>query len=265
VVVRNANSYEEATLGVLVPRLPVILDTGLEHVRVVMNILEECLLLGGDAFVCRHLSTLCTCMAQTATRVVERGAAYVTRTLEVLLVAYPTQGAEALLENHVLSALLQSCVTAAGGQGGEAESEVVVVQHLTVLARVLLTSPPTFGRLLTGSGVAMLPLVDMMLSLFDQVSAGASGAWRRKTWCLALTSLLTGALGDRHVVLGTLERLPQVLNVCVDVMAEEAMENGKGQGEGEESLLIKMRQTGSRDDQAMVRRGKRGRRGVGAS
>eukprot|EP00952_Eustigmatos_sp_NYUAD-ZCMA_P011627 47139-Eustigmatos_ZCMA.PRE.1 len=81
----------EGGLMTLFPRLPGLLDRGMEHVRALMALLEDYITLGGAALMAQHGNTLSMCLSMAFTNVGERGTAYVTRAIEVLLAALPDE------------------------------------------------------------------------------------------------------------------------------------------------------------------------------
>jgi hypothetical protein len=124
---------------------------------------------------------------------------------------------------------MQSCA-AWSNEAPEAASDVVVVQHVSLLARVALTSPGVLLLLLPLTAQGLMDvgaLADLMLALFDQVGS-AGGLWRRKLWAMALLSLFSGSVGGAAAVGAMLPRLDQVLNVALDVLAEMEMEQPGG-------------------------------------
>jgi hypothetical protein len=136
-----------------------VLDHGCEHVKAVMLLLEDYIVVGNAAFLQEHSPSLLRCLrlalgveGGAGSGVAERGLPPVVRVMETLLVGFPEEGARALIAAGIHDRLLQqslgpstTAATAAsppgGGGGGAAVSPAMRVQFLSVLARSLLTAP----------------------------------------------------------------------------------------------------------------------------
>ena len=119
----------------------------------------------------------------------------------------------------------------------------MLVLNLTVLARVLFTAPSQFEALLASPPITdgspnqvasrVVQLVDLWLDRFDAVgSSSSSGSWRRKLWACALVSMIPFGNGL------LLDRLDQILNICVDVLGEIEIENGDGSAGGHSGAFM---------------------------
>ncbi|KAM3573488.1 hypothetical protein VYU27_004531 [Nannochloropsis oceanica] len=150
------------------------------------------------------------------------------------------------------------------GEAGRRRDEGIQVQYLSLIARALLTAPRVLLPLLHALRLDVLLVVDSLLVHFDHVPAGSppatpslsfsssssflacSSSSRRKLWCLCLLFLLGGGEGGREggeledlnfrrpLVMGVLQRLEQVLSICVDVIVEAEGEAKERQEQLEE-------------------------------
>jgi hypothetical protein len=231
-IMTNTSTYSE-DLHNLFPNLYSILDKDLEFVQVSMKLVECYTVLGAGTFLQAHASTVVELFNLTVTEVSPRLAQHVAAALETVLRRFPSEAADMLRQGGVLAKLLITTLECSGddrgnGGGGYAppsrSDDTIMVHYLSLLARVLFTAPEHMRALLHTPGVTngtpaqvmarMLQLVDLWLQRFDAMGfASSSMPWRRKLIALALVSMIPA---DASV----LQRLDQILSVCVDVLAE---------------------------------------------
>lgn len=232
--IMNNTTIYSADLHGLFPHLHPILTRDLEFLQVSMKLVESYVVLGAGPFLQDHAPVVSELFHLTVTEVSPRGAQHVAAAIETLLRRFPEEAADMLRQSGVLTKLLLTVVESNGDDrlrnGGDGyappsrNDDTIVVHYLSLLARVLFTAPTQMRALLHVPGITdgspeqvmarMLQLVDLWLQHFDAMGfASSSMPWRRKLVALALVSLIPA---DPRF----LERLDQILSVCIDVMAE---------------------------------------------
>ena len=204
--------------------------------------------------------------------------------METFLLCFPTEATHSFINSGLLTHLLQHAdlplPTPNPNQDDEEENNnahtttQTLTQHLSLLARCLLSTPHLLVPFLLSHHLDLLLLADAWLVHFDDISSSSSSSSnhppthpcsstssassRRKLWCLSLLFLLGGGGGggggggegglalplQQHLVGGCLDRLELILNVCVDVLAE-AKEEEKEKVVEEEEYGERLRGTGS--------------------
>eukprot|EP00904_Undaria_pinnatifida_P002018 jgi/Undpi1/11817/HiC_scaffold_4.g01516.m1 len=237
-LLRHTAEYGE-TLHKLFPRIPAMLRSDLDYLKQAMLIVEAYVVVGGTVFLQEHGPLVCSCFCRVVGQVKPQGAAFVSRALESLLRKFPAESSRMLADGGVIREVVGACA-AGGGEGSSREPDIVIVQHLTILCRVLLGAPEAFFGVLdqvaassaaaareAGNGKTDGPdklladLVGQMTTLFDSAGYSSAGIWRRRLWAMALLKLLPSANED------VVSSLDQIVNICVDVLTEEVEDGGK--------------------------------------
>jgi hypothetical protein len=224
-VIVQAPEYT-AELHALFPHIHLMIQRDLGFVQQAMQLLESYVILGAGSFLDTHAGLVTSLFEVTVDDVSPLGANYVARAIETVLRRFPVEGAAMLRQGGVLAKLLQTSFVADDTSGARGLNEITVkVLYLSLLARVMFTAPDQMASLLAtppltdGSSQqvlgCMLQLVDLWIRRFDAVgTASPSGTWGRKLVALALVSLLPS---DPQV----LQRLHDIINICVDVIFEQ--------------------------------------------
>eukprot|EP00752_Nemacystus_decipiens_P012244 g10853.t1 len=259
-LLRHSKDYVEGVHN-LFPRIPQMLDTDLDNLKLAMLILEAHVVVGGTVFLQAHGPLVCTCFCRVVGQVKPKGAAFVSRALETLLRKFPVEASTMLADGGVLKQVAEACLAGVSDGGDSArEPDLVIVQHLTVLCRVLLAAPEVLRGVLqhladsnkptatpgAGGNIGIVgngdgspsanpdwllaEVVGQMTGLFDSAGFSAAGVWRRRLWAMALLKLLPSANS------GVVKNLDQIVNICVDVLTEEKEDGGKRLKEGLEQL-----------------------------
>ena len=174
---------------------------------------------------------------------------YIARPIEALFLSCPTDAGRFLQQSGALHSILRTCVASVpqfasvASLGEHREEDVVLVSYLSIFARMLLTDAAQImpaarsicaeclaadaAGSLTGLDESILVkcLVRLMIDKFDAVGSCTAGMWRRRLWCLSLLSLYP----HTHIVA---EWFPEVYNIAVDVLAEDATEEGQRRKDG---------------------------------
>ncbi|KAG5186194.1 armadillo-type protein, partial [Tribonema minus] len=200
-----------AELHALFLLLAGVLERDMECVKTGMLLLEAYALLGQQAMLSAYAEHVVRSLQTCAAQVKPDGAQFVTRALEAILNVAPREGAALLLP--VLERLLVSVLASARGESS-CEPDIVIVQHVTVLAHVLLAAPDVCAELLRRCSVGVVDLAHVMVHLFDAVGGGTPH--RRRSWCLALLACLPQLRPEQ-----VQELMDQVVNICVSALNDE--------------------------------------------
>jgi hypothetical protein len=119
-VVAQAPEYN-AELHSLFAHLPPIIARDLEHLRVVLKLVEQYTVLGAGPFLEAHATGVTQLFNSTVTEVSARGAVCVAEALETVLMRFPSQGADMLRQGGVLTKLLVFAVESDADDRGGAE------------------------------------------------------------------------------------------------------------------------------------------------
>ncbi|KAK6943462.1 Importin-beta, N-terminal domain [Dillenia turbinata] len=218
------------------PCLLEILERSFDHLQVAVNIIESYVILGGNAFLSAHASTLAKILDLIVGNVNDRGLQSTLPVIDILLqfrekkrlkTVFPRGGAAIdqqyssgakLLAVYFLK-LIVMCLS--GGDDSVPSKTAVKASIAAILARILimntnylaqLTSEPSLMPLLQNVGFpteenVLLCLVDIWLEKVDHVTS-----IQRKTIGLALSIILTLRVPQ------VLEKLDQILSVCTSVL-----------------------------------------------
>jgi len=205
--------------------------------RTVMLICEAYLLVDGPRCLFSCGAALGGALLKLVELVAARNVAHILRPLEALFLSCPADAGPFLLDSGLLFSILRICSASVPQFQAFLEKykfeDVALVSYLSVVARLLLCNMPvlvTAAQRLAGElAPALGPAVDhneilrsvvrLMIDKFDSVGYCAGGVWRRKLWCLALLSLYPHTEIVRPW-------FSEVCDVAVDVLAEEATEEG---------------------------------------
>mmetsp|Transcript_13378 Transcript_13378/g.21941 ORF Transcript_13378/g.21941 Transcript_13378/m.21941 type:complete len:274 (-) Transcript_13378:67-888(-) len=169
-----------------------------------MVLLESYIILGQNQFMQAYASEIVSLMLDMIGNLKDRGSKFVAAVMETIIVQFPNDGSR-LLE-PVLSKMLSVMFT-------NQETDVVVASFICVYARIALHNPTHFRTLMSTvnhstNQALMGPFLDLW---FDKVDSLGS-APRRKLTALALAALIPST---ESIIL---ERIGQIINVCVDVL-----------------------------------------------
>jgi len=222
------------------PHLVEIINRDLEHLRSIMMISEACILLCGCGgsnppnpssttnFLATHSNTVCHILKKSIGQVRPKGVTYCMLVLEALLRRYPTDGGSMLMQSGIVGVMLQSaaehyCCVCVGGLNSMAddvrrqqqwEPECVIVQYLTVIARIVAAaSSPDGSRGLDSMFPIVisardhaqkqqpqdpqprfefqpLHLIDLYFRLVNACDFDENGALYRRIWLIMMISFL---------------------------------------------------------------------------
>jgi hypothetical protein len=205
--------------------------------RTVMLICEAYLLVDGPRCLFSCGAALGGALLKLVGLVAARNVAHILRPLDALFLSCPAEAGPFLLDSGLLLSILRICSASVPQFQAFLEKhkyeDVALVSYLSIVARLLLCNMSVLvtaaQRLAAELAPALGPAVDhneilrcvarLMIDKFDSVGYCTGGVWRRKLWCLALLSLYPHTEIVRPW-------FSEVCDVAVDVLAEEATEEG---------------------------------------
>ncbi|KAF3450391.1 hypothetical protein FNV43_RR06471 [Rhamnella rubrinervis] len=222
------------------PCLVEIMERSFDHLQVAVGIMEDYIILGGMEFLSVHASRVAKILDLIVGNVNDRGLLSTFPVIDILIQCFPMEVPP--LISSTLQKLTVICLS--GGDDHDPSKAAVKASSAAILARILvmntsylahLTAEPSLSLLLQSSGVPiaeniLLSLVDIWLDKADSVSS-----IQRKTYALALSSILKLRLPQ------VLDKLDQILSVCTseilggnnDIVEEES------RSDGEDTILSK--------------------------
>ena len=118
--------------------------------RVLTNIVQGYILLGGSTFLTHHLPHLQHILSLLVGNVSPRGAVYVNLIFKCLLGAFPSQVVPLFIHGGISTTMICSCA-ANYHEENDYEPDQVIVIYLSVLARLVLHSPNILDTILLTS------------------------------------------------------------------------------------------------------------------
>ncbi|KAJ0404561.1 hypothetical protein ATCC90586_004857 [Pythium insidiosum] len=254
--VAAARQYSDA-LHALFPNAVRLLDRDLEHVRLVLTLLERYVRLGGAAFWQTYHADVQRLWLGVVGNVKLEAARQLARTLElVLALGDSAEATRALVAScaPVLRRLVAACV-AFQRRDDARESQGVITAYLGVLARlwVVAAGQPrvVVVDVLGGDLPTLLALLELWLHQAFTVAPASLRLPQRRLWAAGLCCVLDAPEPQ------VLERLGQILEACVEVVDAEAEEASERAREAE-ALLAKEAGDNDDDDNDDENRGGRG-------
>ena len=239
-LIRIAPSYN-ASLHSLFPRVTsLICNHDWEHLKVCMHIIEAYIVVGGEMFLNQYAGEVSITFVKTIGQVKAKACSYIMLPLLALVRMFPVEGGKLLVEGGGMNCILK-CVLDVIREQRDCESDLAIVQWMSVLARTLLAVPSAIDSILDGQwnvivrskngeveGFSGKELLELFFDKFDQCGHGRcpnGGTRRRKLWALALCCLLPGGnhgLSPHHTLSnGILQFVDRLVDICVDVMNDE--------------------------------------------
>jgi hypothetical protein len=203
-----------------------------EKARVLMQVVEAYAILGGRDFLTSCAQNLKQLLDQSLCRVLPRVVGAVVRPIETMLLVCPAEAAVFLLQSGALTTLLRPCAAAVPSLAthfeDHLETDVALVSYLSVCARLVIVAPTVLQQatsaLCGDDGRPLLHgVVRLLIDKFDAAGYSSSGVWRRRLWCVAVMAMYMYPTGDSPL----LDWLPEVLVICDDVAAEQAVEEAQ--------------------------------------
>ncbi|GMH76961.1 hypothetical protein TrLO_g9993 [Triparma laevis f. longispina] len=232
-LMRVAREYDEG-FHLLFPKISnIVINMDWEHLKVCMLILESYIFVGKQTFWNQMFLSL-------VGNVKAKAATYIMLPIDALMRRFPLEGSQMLLEGGVYNSILKCCVDVIR-DAKEREPDIILVQWISIVGRGLIVNRDTIIQgLFKPQGVCSpTEFLNLMLEKFDSTGYGwgKTGQIRRRVWVCALASLLPGADGPVggpgwEGVWDTLmlKNLDQFVNMCVDVLTEDAA-GSVGEGE----------------------------------
>ncbi|GLE03732.1 hypothetical protein PINS_up012634 [Pythium insidiosum] len=220
--VASATQYSDA-LHALFPNAVQLLDRDLEHVQLVLSLLERYVRLGGAAFWQTYHADVQRLWLGVVGNVKLEAARQLARTLELVLAlgGDSVEATQALVAScaPVLQRVVAACV-AFQRRDDARESHGVITAYLGVVARlwVVASGQPrvVVVDVLQGDLATLLEVLELWLHQAFTVAPASLRLPQRKLWAAGLCGVLD--VPEPPV----LEKLGQILEACVEVADEEA-------------------------------------------
>ncbi len=246
-LMRISDNYDPSFHSLFPKVTDLIINCEWDHLRVCLMLLESYILVGGEQFLSKYSSSVCSIFCKTIGQVKTKASGYVVLGMEAALVMYPGEAGRMMVEGGVVAAILGCCGDAVREER-EREPDVTLVQWMSVLARILLGArgsldviarsgpggEPGF-EVRAGNFLSCDDVVGLFLEKFDCVGyggMGGSGKIHRKLWVMALCALLPrggepgGGCWDKAI----LKNLDGFVNTCVDALTDGPGDRGNMYG-----------------------------------
>lgn len=200
-----------------------LIERDYEHVNLAMNLLEQYVRLGQSQFWQTYHATVVAMLVDVVGNVKAEACVEIAKSVELMVAVLPSE--QLMTCVPIFNVLIETCVAFQQSRASSGSpkasprraSDMVVVAYVSVLARLLLQhSEFTLMHLLQGDLRVLVLLIDLLLGQFFHVAA--LGLSRKKLWALGLCSTLVVVKPE------LLDKLGQILEVCVDVLDEEEQE-----------------------------------------
>lgn len=200
-----------------------LIERDYEHVNLAMNLLEQYVRLGQSQFWQTYHATVVAMLVDVVGNVKAEACVEIAKSLELMVAVLPSEQLTTCVP--IFNVLIETCVAFQQSRASSGSpkasprraSDMVVVAFVSVLARLLLQhSEFTLMHLLQGDLRVLVLLIDLLLGQFFYVAA--LGLSRKKLWALGLCSTLVVVKPE------LLDKLGQILEVCVEVLDDEEQE-----------------------------------------
>ncbi|GAB2273810.1 hypothetical protein Dimus_008584 [Dionaea muscipula] len=219
------------------PYLIEIIKRSFDHLKVVIEIVEDYIVLGGAEFLSKHASVVAKLLDMIVGNVTDVGLLSVLPVIELLVQCYPKDVPQ--LIRSTLQKLVVICLS--GGDDLDPSKTAVKASSAAILARILvlntnylaqLTSEDSLMLLLQNSGVqvkenVLLCLADIWLEKVDNMTS-----IQRKTVGFALSIIMMLRLPQ------VLDMLDQILSVCTSVILGGNNDESEGESRHESDSSI---------------------------
>jgi hypothetical protein len=170
----------------LFSQLVTLLAASLDHVMCVMEITDVYVVLGQVNFLSAYSQQLSTCLTSVAAQIEPLAAICVTHVMHSILLTAPIQG-PAILSGAVEYLIYSIC--SAREKESSCEPDTVIVQHLTIIARLLTTQEgvTVVTAVVQECSTTIGDLVADLITLFHAVGGGSVHRQRLYLWAIVLT------------------------------------------------------------------------------
>eukprot|EP00953_Heterococcus_sp_UTEX-ZZ885_P002125 1658-Heterococcus_DN1.PRE.1 len=170
----------------LFPQLVTLLAASLDHVMCVMEIADVYVVLGQVNFLSAYVQQLSTCLTSVAAQIEPLATICVTHVMHSILLTAPVQG-PAILSGAVEYLIYSIC--SAREKESSCEPDTVIVQHLTVIARLLTTHEgvAVITAVVQECSTTIGDLVADLIRMFHAVGGGSVHRQRLYLWAIVLT------------------------------------------------------------------------------
>ncbi|KAL9269914.1 Importin-11-like protein, partial [Drosera capensis] len=231
------------------PYLAEIIERSFDHLKIVIEIIDNYIVLGGAEFLSRHASIVAKILDMIVGNVNDTGLLSILPVIELLVQCYPKE------VPPLITSTLQKLVvlSLSGGENLDPSKTTIKAASAAILARILvlntnylaeLTSEESMLFLLRNMGIqvkdnVLLCLADVWLDKVDNMTS-----IQRRTIGFALSIILTLRLPQ------VLDMLDQILSVCTSVIlgGSDCQSDGESRPENDgtiPSIELRKRQVSS--------------------
>jgi hypothetical protein len=170
----------------LFPQLVTLLAADVMHVMGVMEVVDVYVVLGQVNFLSAYAQQLSTCLSSVAAQIKPEAAILITHVMHSILLTAPVQG-PAILSGAVEYLICSIC--SAREKESSCEPDTVIVQHLTVIARLLTTHEgvAVITAVVQECSTTIGDLISDLIRLFHAVGGGSIHRQRLYLWAIVCT------------------------------------------------------------------------------
>jgi len=193
------------------------------HLKTVMRIIQGYIVFGKLEFLNMYASTISTILYRTVGNVSTKATSYVSLVLEALLCQCPVQGGQLLLSSGIIKTMISSCAMRYRLDENH-DPDIVVVQYLTSIARILIACPTILDSFVNSEGDAR-SFIELYFQLFETAGCSNGGPLHQKIWIMLLLSFIPDR-DNAHPIFSQqiLKCMDQFINICVDFLKTECRE-----------------------------------------
>jgi hypothetical protein len=220
----------------LFPQLVTLLAASLDHVMSIMEIIDVYVVLGQVNFLSAYAQQLSTCLTSVAAQIEPLAAICVTHVMHSILLTAPVQG-PAILSGAVEYLIYSIC--SSREKESSCEPDTVIVQHLTVIARLLTTQGgvTVVGAVVQECSTTIGDLVTYLIRLFHAVGGGSVHRQQLYLWAIVCT-LPTLSSQQVHALLDDVVALSVEVLSAQRLQASSATTARSRRSTGQQSLYI---------------------------
>jgi hypothetical protein len=170
----------------LFPQLVTLLAADLNYVESVIEITDVYVVLGQVNFLSAYAQQLSTCLTSVAAQIKPLAAIYVTHVMHSILLTAPVQG-PAILSGTLEYLICSIC--SSREKESSCEPDMVIVQHLTVIARLLTSQEGStvVTAVVQECSTTVGDLITDLIRLFHAVGGGSLHRHRLYLWAIVMT------------------------------------------------------------------------------
>ncbi|KAL9250471.1 Importin-11-like protein [Drosera capensis] len=193
------------------PYLAEIIERSFDHLKIVIEIIDNYIVLGGAEFLSRHASIVAKMLDMIVGNVNDTGLLSILQVIELLVQCYPKE------VPPLITSTLQKLVvlSLSGGEDLDPSKTCIKASSAVILARILVLNTNYLAELTSEESVLLL-LRNTGIQVKDNVLLCLADVWLDKVD--NMTSIQRRTIGFALSIILTL-RLPQVLNMLDQILS----------------------------------------------